>query len=282
MARLLLSILGILIILIFGASFIANILFNRNVTKEVGELFNSSPADKNEIVRPADLTGLPPCVQKWLENSGVVGKEKIHTVRLKQKGVIRLDKDKPWMPLEAEQYFTVDKPGFIWKAKVKMAPFIYFAGRDKYYDGKGTMLIKVLSVVPVVNAKGKELDQGVLLRYLAETVWFPSAVLSDYIKWEAIDAHSARATMSYGGVTASGVFMFNEKGDMINFVAKRYMEKGGKYSLETWSTPAKGYREFAGVRIPNKAEAVWKLKIGDFTWYQGEITEVEYNKPFIY
>ncbi|MDN5330561.1 MAG: hypothetical protein PWP35_2348 [Bacteroidales bacterium] len=36
------------------------------------------------------------------------------------------------------------------------------------------MLIKVNSLIPVVNEKGNKLDEGTLQRYLGEIVWFPS------------------------------------------------------------------------------------------------------------
>lgn len=279
---LILSIPVVIVLLVLTVSFIANILFNQKVKKEVIELFNNNMENKKDTIRKADLEGLPLCVQKWLENSQVIGKERIRTVRLKQKGLMRRKKGQPWMPAEARQYFTIDEPGFIWKAKIKVAPFLYITGRDKYYEGNGNMLIKLLSLITVADARGKELDQGALLRYLGETVWFPTAALSSYIKWEKIDSNSARATMSYRGITASGVFIFNEKSEVIKFVAERYMELNGQYVMETWSCPLKDYKEFNGIWIPTKGEAVWNLKTGDFSYYQAEITEIEYNKPFVY
>lgn len=108
------------------------------------------------------------------------------------------------MSAEAEQYFTTDQPGFVWTAVVKMAP-LHFTGRDKYAEGHGSMLIRLFSIFPVAAASGKEMDQGALLRYLAEMQWFPSAALNRYIQWEEIDSFSAKATMSDQGVTASGV-----------------------------------------------------------------------------
>jgi len=280
MPKVVLIILGILVILILlvvVASFIADVLFNQKVKKEVKELLDNNVKNKGEIIQKADLAGLPLCVQKWLEYSQVIGKERTTTVHSKQKAMMRMKEGQPWMPVEAEQYFTIDKPGFIWKAKIKAAPLIHIVGRDKYFEGKGNMLIKILSLITVANARGEEMDQGTLVRYLAETAWFPTAALSNYIKWEEIDADSAKATMSYGGVTASGVFVFNEKGEVINFIAERYMESNGRYVLETWSTLMKNYKEFNGIRIPAKVEIIWKLKTGDFNWYQVEITEIEYN-----
>ncbi|MDD4335310.1 MAG: hypothetical protein PHY77_06850 [Desulfotomaculaceae bacterium] len=286
MSKVAIVIAGILVaimVLVFVASAVANSLFERQVEKEVGELFGSIPEDKKEIVAEADLAGLPRCVQKWLERSQVVGKEKIRTVRLKQSGVMRLKEDQPWMPFEAEQYFNVEEPGFVWKAKVKMNPLLYFSGRDRYFQGRGEMNIKVLSLLPVAAAGGSsEMDQSTLLRYLAEMIWFPTAALNDYIKWEEIDANSAWATMSYQGVTGSGIYTFDDNGDAVSFFAKRYREVNGQYALDPWGGVAKGYSEFNGIRISSKMDVIWKLETGDFNWFQCDITDIEYNKPQLY
>lgn len=278
---LLLSIFAAISFLLITASFIADSMFTRNAEKEVKELFKNV-SRKTEMVQKSDLEGLPLCVQKWLENSQVIGKEKIKTVRLKQKGIMRTAEDGRWMPVEAEQFFTVDEPGFIWIARIKMAPFIHIAGRDKYQNGKGHMLIKLLSLIPLADSRGKEMDQGTLLRYMAEMPWFPTAALCSYIKWEEIDSNRAKATMSYGGVTASGIFEFNETGELVSFIANRYREYNGKYVLQDWGGITRGYREFNGIRIPNKTDVIWKPETGDFNWYRCEITEIEYNKPVMY
>lgn len=277
------GILAAIMVLVVAASAVGNSFFERQVEKEVWELYGNRSENKKEIVKEDDLAGLPRCVQKWLVRSKVVGKEKISTVRLKQKGLMRLTEDQPWMPFEAEQYFNVDEPGFVWSAKVKMNPLLYFAGRDRYFQGHGEMNIKVLSLLPVVNAGGSsEMDQSTLLRYLAEMTWFPTAALSSYIKWEEIDANSARATMSYQGVTGSGVYTFDDKGDAISFFAKRYREVNGQFAMEPWGGVVKGYGEFNGIRIPFKMDVIWQLETGDFNWFQCEITEIDYNKPQLY
>ncbi|MCF8011735.1 MAG: hypothetical protein K9L17_07030 [Clostridiales bacterium] len=271
----------VIIFLILATSLIANYWFNQKVKKEVKVFFNDVE-DKKEIIQKADLEALPSCVKKWLKYSGLVGKEKIRTVRLKQKASMRLKKGLRWMPTVAEQYFTADQPGFIWKAKIKAAPLFHIMGRDKYYEGKGNMLIKILSLVTVANSKGKEIDQGTMLRYLAETVWFPSAALSSYITWEEIDAKSARATMSYGGITASGIFTFNKKGEVINFTAERYGEFNGQFKKRTWLVCVNDYKEFNGIKVPAKAEVTWRLDTGDFNWYKLKVTDIDHNKPVIY
>ena len=243
------------------------------------EIFVAPVTSEKKVVTKEIISVLPPIVQKWLERSNVIGKEIIYSVHLKQIGEMRTTPDGKWMPVEAEQWFKTEKPGFIWIADVKAYPGIHLAGIDKYENGKGHMLIKLLSLIPVADAKGKETDQGTMLRYLAEIVWFPSAALNDYIQWEQIDSTTAKAMMTYGGITASGLFKFDANGDVISFEAKRYYDRKGGTTLEDWfiQIEPNSYKEFEGVRIPAKSTVTWKLKEGDFTWYKLEIADIHYN-----
>lgn len=253
--------------------------FNTMVKNEL-ETFVTPAISEKKVVTKEMLSGLPPLVQKWLERSNVTGKEIIYRVHLKQIGEMRTAPDSKWMPVEAEQWFKTEKPGFIWVADVKFAPGIHLAGRDKYENGKGNMFIKILSLIPVADAKGTEIDQGAMVRYLAEIVWFPSAALNDYIQWEQIDSTTAKATMTYGGITASGLFKFDAYGNVISFEAKRYYDRKGRATLEDWfiQIEPNSYKEFEGVRIPAKSTVTWKLKEGDFTWYKLEIADIHYNQ----
>ena len=252
--------------------------FTTGVETEVRALLASAIAPDREVLTPEKVEGLPSCVKRWLHRSGAVGKMLIHTARLKQHGSMRTSPNGSWMEFEAEQYVTVEKPGFIWTTAVQVAPLLYLAGRDRYEDGRAHMLIKFLSLIPVADSRGRETDQGSLVRYLAEMIWYPSSVVSSYVRWEEIDSASARATMSYGGIAASGVFRFNADGDVTAFEAQRYREVDRKFSMETWSIAMKDCREFNGITVPSVSEVAWKLPVGDFTWLRLEVTDLEYNR----
>jgi len=253
--------------------------FNTMAKNEL-ETFAIPAASEKKVVTKEMLSGLPPIIQKWFERSNVIGKEIIYSVHLKQIGEMRTTPAGKWMPVEAEQWFKTEKPGFIWIADVMAAPGIHLAGRDKYENGKGQMLIKLLSLIPVADTKGKETDQGAMLRYLAEMIWFPSAALNDYINWEQIDSTTAKATITYGGITASGLFKFDVNGDMVSFEAKRYYDRKDGATLEDWfiQIEPNSYKEFEDVRIPARPAVTWKLKEGDFTWYKLEIMDIHYNQ----
>ena len=181
------------------------------------------------------------------------------------------------MPFEAQQYFTISPPGFIWLANVEMKPFFSLVGRDKFVAGKGNMLIKAMSILPIVDAKGPGIDQGSMVRYLSETIWFPQAAIESYISWEGIDTTSAKATINYGGITVAGTFQFTPAGDLQSFEADRYYDRKGMSTLERWHIETKDWAVFDGVRMPVISEVTWKLKEGDFTWLKVEVTDVKYN-----
>ncbi|AFH47838.1 Hypothetical protein IALB_0126 [Ignavibacterium album JCM 16511] len=253
--------------------------FNLDVKNEVTELLSKSSVDKKEILNEDKISHLPPVIQKWLKNSGVVGREMINTVYLKQRGQIRMKPEQEsWYNSQAEQWFTVDNPAFIWKVKVDMMPLVFFIGRDKFSDGKGSMLIKILSLINIVNSSDNEkINQGTLQRFLGEIVWFPTAAVSPYIKWEQVDSVTARATMTYKGTTGSALFYFNDNGDFVKFSAMRFMGTENDSQLKEWTITLNEYKIYDGIKIPVKGEATWKLDDGDFTWYKLEIYDVKYN-----
>jgi hypothetical protein len=150
---------------------------------------------------------------------------------------------------------------------------VWISGIDRFSDGHGSMRIKPLSFIPLGDARGPEMDQGELQRYLLEMGWFPTAWLS-----EAIDAHSARATIHQQGVTASGVLHVNEQGQLTKLTAQRYREEHGHYQLAPWTAQSNEYQEVDGMRIPTRSEVTWHLASGDFTWFRFKITEIEYNQ----
>jgi len=277
--RKLLLILGAIIVIIILFITISKILFDKKVIKEVGMLTEEGSKAQSETFSFNDLEGLPEPVQRYFKYAIKDGQEHIKFVRLKQVGEFRMKENQSWMPIKAEQYFTTEDPAFIWRVKFTMAPFIWIDGRDMYYQGKGNMLIKVLSTITVADAAGSEMDISSLIRFLAEAPWFPTALLpSDYLEWKEIDSNSARAVIKDKGYTASGIFTFNEKGEIIKFVTNdRYMEADGKYFKEQWAGYYRNYQEVDGMKIPIEGEVEWNLSDRDLQYVKLKITDIQYN-----
>jgi hypothetical protein len=266
-----------IILLAVAAVAIGRALFERRIDEEVVALLAASGASEPEVVTEDDLRALPEPVQRWLGWAQIVGKPIPATVRLTQEGRFRQGEGQPWMPFTAEEVFTTDPPGFVWKTTMRMAPGLAIVGRDAYVAGRGSIEMRLLGLIPVAQASGSELDQGALLRYLNETLWFPAAALSPFITWEPVDAHAARATMRFEGATATATFFFDDAGRPVDMVAERQDLARGR--LETWSTPLHEYSEFEGVRIPVDGQGVWRYDTGDFAYIDLRITGLELDPP---
>jgi hypothetical protein len=110
------------------------------------------------------------------------------------------------MPVEAVQYTTLAGPlSRTWYARIKTGPLTLLTGYDRYDNGVGHMLIRLLSMFPVVDVRGLEVDMSALIIYINDMAMWPTAFLSDYIHWEPLDAMTARAQVTLHGKQFSAV-----------------------------------------------------------------------------
>ncbi|NQV41026.1 MAG: hypothetical protein HQ506_01620 [Candidatus Marinimicrobia bacterium] len=233
--------------------------------------------DNRGIIQVSDLEKLPEPVKRFMEYSQVVGTPYIKKATIKQTGLFKMAPDKSWTPFKATQIYNIAEASFEWKVRMKMAPLVIVKGTDALRDGCGSMKIKLFGLIPLVNAKGPEMDQGAMTRYLSEIIWFPQALLDDHISWEAGDSLSAKATFTIDKKSVEGVFYFNEIGQITRFECDRYATEGKDMVLRPWVTPVDKYEEMGGLRLGVRGRAIWKFPKNDFTYVDVEITDVVYE-----
>ncbi len=261
-----------LIALIIITLLVGKFLLSKQFHKEVSELFSQSKNISNKIFNYEQLSGLPEPVQRYFKHVLKEGQPYISYVRLKHNGQFKTDQNKDWVNIEGEQYFTTEKPGFLWKGKTSM-----FTARDMYIADKGRLVVSLFSLVNIVDAKGEKYNQGELLRWLGESVWFPTNLLpSERLQWTPIDSLSAKLTFKHNGLSVFYIVTFNETGEITQVETKRYMGGG---SLETWIGKFTDYKEMNGIIIPTTVEGIWKLKNGDYSYAKFNVKNIEYNKP---
>lgn len=252
--------------------------FNKTVNAEIDGLLAKAKTPDKTILTDAMISDLPSVVQKWLNNSGAIGKEVAYNVHLRQELLMLMKPEQTdWTNATAKQYFTMDPPAFNWSVDLQMNPLMPVAGRDKFEDGKGAMTIKLFSMFPMVDVSDNaKVDQAALQRYLSEIVWFPSAAVSPYISWRGIDEHTAEATLSYGGTTGSATFHFDDDGNFTKLVAMRYKGADDAEPSE-WTVRALKTEALNGIKVPVECEVDWAMQNGTWTWLKLKVTGVEYN-----
>ncbi len=230
-----------------------------------------------ELITREDIQHLPQSVQRCMKYSQVIGTPKIKKVCLKQTGIFKTAPHKPWAPFTADQWFNVDGASFEWRMDMKMAPFVHVKGVDRLSDGKGEMKIRLFGIIPLINAKGPEIDQGSMTRYLSEMIWFPQGFINEYIRWEAIDDFSARAIFTVHDKSVEGIFYFDDLGRMTEFTCDRYSSEGKEMVLRPWHATIYEYGECDGVMIGTKGKVTWRRPEGDYTYIDLEITELKHE-----
>jgi hypothetical protein len=155
-----------------AATVVGRGVLERRIAGEIDALLADAQPAPSATMSEADLERLPEPVRRWLRYSGVVGKARPTTVRLRQEGDFQLE-GRGWRPYRAEQYVTTNPPGFLWKASFRMAPLVSVVGRDQYRGGEASLQMRVLSLVPVADKTGGGLNQGDLLRYWGSCSGFP-------------------------------------------------------------------------------------------------------------
>ena len=249
--------------------------FARAITTDVRRL--QGAAARDQIIIAADmLSALPAPARRYFEYSGVVGKPIPRLISLRQVGHIRANPTDKWMELEAEEFYSTSPPAFVWRAYFPKRRLPIVLGLDEYINGRGSIVMKMLSVYPVADERGEELGPAGLVRYLNEMTWFPAAFLGNNVTIETVDEACFRVTITDRGMTATALMFVGEDGRLTNFRAQRF--NTATRTKETWETPMTRHGSFEGVRLPIAGAAVWKLKNGDFSYVELEVTDVKYDE----
>ncbi|MGI9584340.1 MAG: DUF6544 family protein [Acidimicrobiia bacterium] len=229
------------------------------------------------VLTESMVADLPDPAHRAINRSGVVGMHIPDTVHVRQNGRIRSDRSGRWLRFTAAEQYTLDPPSFRWEAALRVAGVGVGRAIDSLDHGRGRMHVRVLGLFTAVDATGPEMDQGSVMRWLNETMWFPAVWATDTIKWEPIDRHRARATVAVAGLEATAVFHFDEHGRLVNFTADRYRDDHGVFAMTPWSTPLSDHRRFNGVELPAAGSALWTLDDGDFEYIQIDVSSIRYS-----
>jgi hypothetical protein len=258
-----------LVILVFAAGrIVAAVRFRR----EVEELFSQSGSLSDMTFSSDQLAGLPEPVQRYFSLVLEEGTSYISYVRLTHDGQFRPDLNRGWVPIRGEQYYTTERPGFVWRGKT-----LLFTARDMYLSGRGRIVVTLFSLIKIVDGRGETYDQSELLRWLGESVWFPTNMLPrENLTWSPVDSRTAKLTFEHDGSSLVYTVRFNDQGEITRLETKRYM---GEDRLETWIGTPSDYREMSGVLIPMTIEASWRLRGGDESYARFTIQKIEYDVP---
>jgi len=230
---------------------------------------------------PDELNGLPATVQRYFRAVLKDGQPMVSAVSVEHAGTFNMSETgERWRPFTSTERVITRRPGFVWEGRISMMPGLTVRVHDAYIAGEGILHATLFGLVSLVNLHGtKEIAQGELMRFFAETVWCPTALLpSQCVQWEAVDNTSAKATLTDGETTLTMLFRFNENGLIEAGRAEaRGRTVAGAVIPTPWECRCNAYELRDGMLIPVEAEVAWILPEGAKPYWRGRITRVRYE-----
>jgi hypothetical protein len=247
-------------------------------TAMAGELI-AETAPESSVFTEEDIADLPLPVQKYFRYCGYIGVPKMSYMRARFQDVdFVLDKDKPAIKIDYTQYDFVPEPNRI--AYIDSSLYgIPFEGLDAYVAGAGSMKGVVAKLFTLFDQNGEAMDRASLVTCLSECLLIPNMALQDYIVWEEIDDLHAKAVISYYGITAGGIFTFNENGEMLSFATgdREAVAADGTSEVVNWSAVCSNYVETNGIKKPTVLQAIWHYNDGDLLYFDGKDVVIEFD-----
>jgi hypothetical protein len=229
----------------------------------------------------SELADLPPPVQRYFEQVLQDGQPIIAGVRLAHRGSFNMSEGEPrWAPFTSQQLVTTRRPGFDWHGRINAFMGLDVRVHDAYIAGSGELTAKLAGTLTLSELRGTPaMAQGELMRWLAEACWYPTALLpSQGVRWQAVDAQSARASLDDAGQQVELLFHFGSDGliDTIRADA-RPRTQGGQVTMSPWRVRVWGYEDRSGVRVPAEGEAAWELPSGELPYWRGRLGALHFE-----
>ena len=235
------------------------------------------------MVTDADLAGLPDPVARYLRRSGVVGRPRLSNFFAEVHGRIRSGPDKPWMTFTGRQlntYGDIPQRLFYLEATMSGLPVTVF---HVFNDQGATMRGKVVSLVPILDAKGPEMDRGETVTLFNDLVVFaPAALVDAPVQWTELRPTRVRATYTRADQTVTADLFFDATGDLVDFIShdrSRASSDGTSFTRLPWNTPITGYTSLHGHRVAVQGTAMWDAPApeGHFSYIEFTVDDLAYN-----
>lgn len=252
--------------------------FKEDVQTRTRAAEQDAPAHDSGVYTREDFARLPPLVRDYVEACGYIGTPRKSVLTMEyQKVAFALGQGKPKLTIDYTQVDFAAAPARLAFIDSRMFG-IPFQGYDYYMDGRGGMKGVLAKLFQLFDQTGDQMDKACLATYLAEIIFLPEALLQDFVSFKQIDGHTLEARISFGGVSASGTFRFNDAHEMTCFSTDERSQTapGGTAVQIPWEARCESYGLYSdGIKRPTLFRAVWKYPEKDFIYFDGSISSVD-------
>lgn len=255
-------------------------LWERSARKVRANLEAHRMEPASAVVDFKNFEELPEPVQRYFRTALTDGQPMVVSARIRHRGQFNMSETgEKWRPFTSEQAVTAARPGFDWEARIRMAPGLSILVRDAYIEGEGILKASLAGLFTLAEwPQTPELAYGELMRFLAESVWYPTALLpGPFVKWEETGGSCAKATLADGGTAVSLVFHFGPDGLVERVRAESRPRTVGDHTVDMpWEGRFRAWERHGGMLVPTEGEVAWITPEGPHPYWRGEIERIEY------
>lgn len=227
------------------------------------------------------IADLPAPVRRYFERVLTDGQPMIRSVDLALSGMFNMSLDAPrWRPFTSTQRVIANRPGFVWNGRIAMFPGVPVRVHDAYVAGTGVLAPALFGLFSLGTVRGEgEIARGELMRWLAESVWYPTALLPGQgVTWQPVDDASAQATLAEGSITLTMLFRFGEDGLVSGIrIEAGAALVGSETVMMPWEGRFRDYRLQDGMTVPFYGEVAWITPQGERPYFRGTVRRVAYQ-----
>jgi len=127
----------------------------------------------------SELDGLPAPVQRYFQAVLSEGQPIVSQVQVMHTGTFNMSETgEQWKPFTSTQRVSTRPPGFVWNGRIAMMPGLPVRVHDAYVAGEGILHASLFGLITLADMRGTPaMDEGELIRYLAETAWYSAKVI---------------------------------------------------------------------------------------------------------
>jgi len=182
-----------------------------------------------------------------------------------------------YRPMAARQILAPPH-GFVWRLDAGL-----IAGSDGMTPDTSWTRFWLAGLLPVVRAGGDaDAFRSAFGRVVAEgTFWTPAVFLpGPGIRWEEVDADTARVTLSAHGLEQSVEITVAEDGQPVRVVMPRWSDANpeGEWRVQPFGGDLSEFRDFGGYRLPTHVDGGNLIGTEDyFPFFKARVTDIRFD-----
>jgi hypothetical protein len=248
-----------------------------NASSDLGAI---AEEEDGPAVAKGDAADTPACVRLFLAHA-VRDRRRFRMFTIVQDLELRFSLTGRWRAGRGVQTLSPLTPAFLFAGRLPLLGRALWArGGERLVRGRAATAWRLFGALGVAGAEGGEaLTRGALARWLVEGVCAPQALApSRFLSWKAVPgrADAAEATVAHAGASASAVFTFDSRGNVVEARTDDYARaapRGGGVARAGMVARCRGHMCFGltprrsalaldaattgGVVIPTRVEAAF-------------------------